>query len=422
LEFLSRKLITFDFFYSIPFWAVFAAVVVVFRLLNRNRKLAGCFMLVISIVMILAIPRVTVLDMVFLFALSCAVFLAGKALCGMPLFNNKPYRVTLSAVTVVLVAAILVFFKYKFIQDLAIKRNGFFLYGIKDYLFIIGISYYSFRMIHFTIECHRNKISQVDALSFMNYIFFFPAFISGPIHRYDDFQKQWSHIGNSGLVRDLKDGLFRIVNGLFKKLVLAEVIYAYSLTKVMESNGYTLWQVILGIYCSTLYFYFDFSGYSDLAIGSARLLGIELPENFKQPFLKPNIQQLWANWHMSLTTWLQDYVYWPLVRRLRGIALFREHPVLLSNVCIVVTFAVCGMWHGESINFLIWGVYHGLGIAAMNVYKSRKKRVRNPWLKRYFFSPESRILGIVLSVNYFAFGIVIFSLNLQQLKLLLSNI
>jgi alginate O-acetyltransferase complex protein AlgI len=115
-----------------------------------------------------------------------------------------------------------------------------------------------------------------------------------------------------------------------------------------------------------LYIYLDFSGYSDMAIGSAKLVGIHLPENFAWPFFRRNLQQFWAHWHMSLSAWLMDYVYWPLARKGRHVEALRRKPVANSNICIVVTFVVCGLWHGESINFLIWGTYHGLGLAMLN--------------------------------------------------------
>ena len=135
---------------------------------------------------------------------------------------------------------------------------------------------------------------------------------------------------------------------------------------------------MLGLYAYAFYFYFDFAGYSDLAIGCARLTGIELPENFNNPFLKRNIRELWANWHMSLTTWLVDYIYWPLVRKFRGLEYFRRHPVLLSNLGMIITFIACGMWHGDTTHFILWGAYHGLGIAALTIYQREKRKVRSP--------------------------------------------
>ena len=151
---------------------------------------------------------------------------------------------------------------------------------------------------------------------------------------------------------------------------------------------------MLGLYAYAFYFYFDFAGYTDLALGCARLLGIELPENFNNPFLKRNIRELWTNWHMSLTSWLVDYIYWPIVRKLRGVEYFLQHPISLSNFGMIVTFIACGMWHGETANFILWGAYHGVGIAILTVYQREKRKVRSPFLQRYFRTRSSMVMGL----------------------------
>jgi alginate O-acetyltransferase complex protein AlgI len=189
-------------------------------------------------------------------------------------------------------------------------------------------------------------------------------------------------------------------------------------TPVQEMS---LWQVTLGLYAYAFYFYFDFSGYTDLAIGSARIMGFVLPENFDVPFLRKNIQQLWANWHISLTSWLTDYIYWPLVRKLRNGEYFRTRPILLSNVAIVVTFVACGIWHGDTASFVLWGLYHGLGIAAVNTYQNWKRKVRHPAARAYFVSTYSRVIGTVLTFHFFAMGLLPFVLDLPQIRLLLDR-
>jgi D-alanyl-lipoteichoic acid acyltransferase DltB (MBOAT superfamily) len=159
-----------------------------------------------------------------------------------------------------------------------------------------------------------------------------------------------------------------------------------------------------------------------LAIGCARVLGVELPENFNSPFLKRNIRELWTNWHMSLTSWLVDYIYWPIVRRFRSLEVFRNHPVLLSNVGMIITFIACGMWHGETANFILWGAYHGVGISALTIYQRKKKAVKSPLVWKYFRSRVSTAAGTFLTFNYFAIGLVLFVLDLEKLGILATNI
>jgi len=420
IEKLIQKFLSFDFYYSIQFWIAFTVVVVILRIVNRKSNLTRWFMLAASVLMILALPRFSFFDLGFLFFVSCVVFAVGKLLTSEVRVQEKKFRMLLASVTVILVVLVLAFFKYRFIQDLIIKGESVFGFKVPDFLFIIGISYTSFRMIHFTIESYKRELEYIGFVMFLNYIFFFPSFIAGPIHRYNHFCEQWQTQGRTHVATDLKQGTYRIVHGLFKKLVLSGLIYPYTLSQVIGSGQFTYLELLLGVYAYTVYFYLDFSGYSDIAIGSARIMGIELPENFNNPFFKNNIQQLWANWHISLTSWLTDYIYWPMVRRLRKKVFFQNHPVLLSNICIVVTFVVCGMWHGQTPNFILWGLYHGLGIAIMNIYRAYKRKVRSPILRRYFRSPSSRFLGVIGTFNFFAFGIILFTLNVGDLGVLRS--
>ncbi|HCS49564.1 MAG TPA: hypothetical protein DIW61_15475 [Candidatus Aminicenantes bacterium] len=285
------------------------------------------------------------------------------------------------------------------------------------------MSYFSFRMIHFLVEAYRGKIEGLDPLIYFDYIVFFPAFISGPINRYNHFASQLSHRIKSSPREDLSKGGERIVHGLFKKFVLAQILYPHILSTQPDTLAQLHpYEILLGLYAYALYFYFDFAGYSDLAIGCARILGIELPENFNNPFLKRNIRELWTNWHMSLTGWLVDYIYWPAVRKLRDRDYFRRHPVFLSNLGMIVTFIVCGMWHGEAAHFILWGVYHGVGISILTLYQREKRKIRQPALQRYFRSNISRVLGVFLTFNYFAVGLSLFVLDMAKVRLLLAGL
>jgi len=419
---LLSHISSFDFYYSYEFWLVFLVALVLYRILDPQRTASRVVTLVTSVLMVLALPRFSVAHLGFLSGLALAVFGVGRLLLSDWQRENKTIRAMLSGLTICAVIFLLAFFKYRFFQDFIVRNNSILGLHVPDYIFILGISYSSFRMIHFTIEAYSRRLQDVELLLFLNYVFFFPAFISGPIHRYNHFAAQWAGERTTELSDDLREGVFRIVNGLFKKLVVAGLIYQYTLPEVVALPEFTTPQLLLGIYAYTIYFYLDFSGYSDIAIGSARVLGFELPENFKDPFFKSNIQQLWANWHISLTSWLTDYVYWPSVRWLRRGKAFQEHPVLLSNIGIIITFLVCGLWHGEGLNFVLWGLYHGVGIAVLNTYRAGKRKVRSPILRKYFQSRTSRILGIVMTFNFFALGIVLFSLSMPALRQLIERL
>jgi len=288
---------------------------------------------------------------------------------------------------------------------------------------MIGVSYFSFRMLHFLVESSRKKIENLDLLAYIDYIIFFPGFISGPINRYNHFASQVCSPTASRLPPDLRAGFARIVHGMFKKFVMAQVLYPYILSTQPERlSGMGLLGAVSGLYAYAFYFYFDFAGYTDLALGCARLMGIELPENFNNPFLKRNIRELWANWHMSLTSWLVDYIYWPIVRKFRGLDYFRRHPIFLSNLGMIITFIACGMWHGETPNFVLWGAYHGIGIAILTIYQREKRKARSPWLQKYFRSKLSSVLGTILTFNFFAFGLSLFVLDIGKFRILVSAI
>jgi alginate O-acetyltransferase complex protein AlgI len=278
-------------------------------------------------------------------------------------------------------------------------------------------------MIHYLVESYRRKIEGADLLTYIDYIVFFPAFISGPINRFNHFADQIGSPNPARLAADLRAGSERIVHGLFKKFVLAQILYPHILStrpEILSEMG--LGGTILGLYAYAFYFYFDFAGYTDLALGCARLIGIELPENFNNPFLKRNIRELWTNWHMSLTSWLVDYIYWPIVRKFRSIDYFRRHPVFLSNLGMIITFIACGMWHGETPNFVLWGAYHGVGIAVLTIYQREKRKVRSQSMQKYFRLKLSTVLGTVLTFHFFAFGLSLLVLDVRSLRLLADSI
>jgi alginate O-acetyltransferase complex protein AlgI len=373
--------------------------------------------------MLLALPRFNLFSLLFLFSVSSIIFLIGYLLNSNSIIQTKSRKITVAVAGISSVTLILAFFKYTFIQDifftsLAVKGTV-----VTNYIFIIGISYSSFKMMHYMAESYKQKITQLHFLNFLNYIFFFPAFISGPINRYNHYNEQLDSKKETELRRDLTIGVERVIHGLFKKFVLCTIVYPYALVNMSGSiSEFSLSQILLGLYAYTFYFYFDFSGYSDIAIGSARIMGIELPENFNNPFMKKNIQQLWASWHMSLTRWLTDYIYWPLSRKLRNVDYLRKHPVFLSNISIIVTFIICGMWHGETFNFAVWGFYHGIGLATLNIYQKQKRKIKNGFLRSYFTSRYSQLAGVLCTFHFFVFGLLLFSCEMDEIGSLLVNL
>jgi alginate O-acetyltransferase complex protein AlgI len=401
-----QRLPSTEFFSGAPFWAYFVLVVIAVRLLPVRGVARDLALLFANVLMLLALPRFNGTALALYAGLVVSTYGIGRALIGDSVKNIR-YRLGLAVVGVVAVLFVLAIFKYRLLQSLLVRNSSVFGQGAANFIFLIGISYSSFKAIHFIVEAYKRKIEGLRFLEFGNYLLFFPSFVSGPINRYNDFHQSSEVASKTSLRADALPGLERIVHGLFKKFVITVILFPHTIVQLKTPLAELApWQILLGLYAYALYFYFDFSGYTDLAIGSARLLGFNLPENFNLPFLKKNIQQLWANWHMSLTGWLTDYVYWPLVRKMRSMDFLRQHPLVISNTAIIITFFLCGAWHGESVNFILWGLYHGIGIAIVNVYQKWKRQVRNALALKYFASRLSYAVGVFLTFNFFAMGLL----------------
>lgn len=414
-------MLSFNFYFDITFWLCFILIVLIFRLFNFSNNIRNIGLAFCSIAMLLALPMFDYFTLLFASLITIFTFIVGYYLINKNNFN-KLQRIFISSSAIIILIFILSIFKYGKLQQ---SIAGYFLNVKPDtyhLIFILGISYFVFKMIHFVVDCYKKQISNLNFLNFFNYIFFFPSFISGPINRYNHFCEQLDFENTKSISQDLRPGIERVIHGLFKKIVLCTIIFPYAIININKPvSDLSIFELTYGLYAYAFYFYFDFSGYTDCAVGSARMMGIELPENFNNPFLKKNIQQLWASWHMSLTRLLTDYIYWPLSRKLRIIEYFKNHPVILSNVSIMVTFIACGAWHGETLNFILWGAYHGCGLSVLNIYQQRKRKLRSQTMRKYFLSKYSEWAGVFLTFNFFAFGLIFFSFDMKKIILLLSN-
>ena len=255
----------------------------------------------------------------------------------------------------------------------------------------IGMSFYIFRCISYLVDLYKKKTTVSSFADHVCYVLFFPSFSSGPIDRYDDLHPQL-------IQRKMFDyekasqGLWLFIWGLFKKIVVAGHLNFYTswiYGSVERYKGFTLLFVSL-LY--TMQIYCDFSGYSDMAIGLAKLLGIDLKANFKSPYISGSIGEFWKRWHISLSTWLRDYIYIPLGGNRKG--------KIRQNVNLIITFLVSGIWHGASLNFIIWGLAHGI---AQVFEKSVEKRETDNNL--------IRIIKWVFTFAFINFTWVIFRLS-----------
>lgn len=227
----------------------------------------------------------------------------------------------------------------------------------------IGISFYTFHGISYTCDVYRRRLpATTSLLSFAVFVAFFPQLVAGPIGRAHLQLPQFERDRHFPRGRDLSEALFLILLGLFRKVAIADAVAPYANQAFSSSRSGSSVSLLIGLYAFAFQIYGDFAGYSDIARGSARLLGIELPVNFNQPYLARSITDFWRRWHISLSTWLRDYLYIPLGgNRGSRLATYRN---------LMLTMLIGGLWHGAAATFLVWGGLHGLLLAA--------ERLRNP--------------------------------------------
>ncbi len=230
----------------------------------------------------------------------------------------------------------------------------------------IGISFFTFHAISYVIDVHRrDATAQKSPVHAALYLLLFPQLIAGPIIRYRDIADQLAR--RVVTIDDFAYGVRRFIIGLGKKVLIANVVAGpadkiFGMPLAELSTGHA-W---LGIVCYTLQIYFDFSGYSDMAIGLGRMFGFRFPENFRWPYIADSVQEFWRRWHISLSTWFRDYLYIPLGGN--RVSVGRQYRNL------VTVFFLCGLWHGASWNFVIWGLWHGTFLVIERVTFNRRER------------------------------------------------
>jgi alginate O-acetyltransferase complex protein AlgI len=217
-----------------------------------------------------------------------------------------------------------------------------------------GISFYTFQTMSYTIDVYRRKLAPTRSfLRFFLYVSFFPQLIAGPIERAGHLLVQFDHAATHRFqVENLVSGAQMIVFGMFKKVVIADHCGRVADRVFADPAGFDGWTALVGVYAFTLQIYCDFSAYSEIARGSARIFGVDLMRNFDQPYLASNVSDFWRRWHISLSNWFRDYVYIPLGGSQKG--------KVRTLVHLIITMFLSGLWHGAAWTFVIWGLYHGL--------------------------------------------------------------
>ncbi len=229
----------------------------------------------------------------------------------------------------------------------------------------VGISFYTFQTLSYTIDRYREKIpAEYSLIKFATYVAFFPQLVAGPIVRASHLLPQLNRATKLS-TEAMNAGLWLIFIGLFKKIVLADLL-AFLIVDDVFANpaAFSSVDLMVGLYAYAFQIYCDFSGYSDIAIGIALLLGFRLPLNFNKPYLAVSPSDFWRRWHITLSEWLRDYLYIPLGGS--------KHGSVRTSLCLLVTMLLGGLWHGAAWNFVIWGGYHGALLVATRKFSPSK--------------------------------------------------
>lgn len=344
------------------FWVLFLLFLPFYTLLRKRKVMMTVFVILFSLYFyykssgwfLFLLVGTSVVDWMLSRQLVKCATEAGKKICV--------------AVSIVLSLSILAYFKYAnfFLWNWNQMVEGNF--QPLDIILPVGISFYTFQSISYMVDVYRGSVKPTE--SWWDYLFFlsfFPALVAGPIVRADVFLPQLAQ-NRAASYNEVFSGLWMIIIGVIKKAVIADYISQYN-DLIFTGTGYSGFESLMGAAGYTMQIYCDFSGYSDMAIGIAMILGFTLPRNFNFPYRSTSLTEFWRRWHISLSTWLRDYLYIPLGGNRKGT--FRTY---LNNF---LTMLIGGLWHGAAWKFVFWGAIHGAGLAVNKACRPFTKKFDN---------------------------------------------
>ena len=289
-----------------------------------------------------------------------------------------------------------------FLSILPLVLNKVFALTSLHLLAFIGISYMSFKTIQIMLEISDGLIKEkISIKDYLQFLLFFPTVSAGPIDRSRRFLKEINEVMPRKEYLELAgDGVYRIVLGLLYKVVLST--YVYQMLLALNNTGTVVYSIKY-MYLYTLYLFFDFAGYSLMAVGSSNILGIQTPMNFNKPFLSVDIKDFWTRWHITLSTWLRDFVFSRVLMQVIRKKWFKNR-LHNATYAYMVNMLVMGFWHGLSVSYIVYGFYHGVLMAGFEVYQKKsnfyKKNKNKNWYK---------LLSWFVTMNLVMIGFFIFS-------------
>lgn len=289
-----------------------------------------------------------------------------------------------------------------FLSILPLVINKVFALTSLHLLAFIGISYMSFKTIQIMLEISDGLIKEkISVKDYLQFLLFFPTVSAGPIDRSRRFLKEIKEVMPRKEYLELAgDGIYRIVLGLLYKVVLST--YVYQMLLALNNTGTVVYSIKY-MYLYTLYLFFDFAGYSLMAVGSSNILGIQTPMNFNKPFLSVDIKDFWTRWHITLSTWLRDFVFSRVLMQVIRKKWFKNR-LHNATYAYMVNMLVMGFWHGLSVSYIVYGFYHGVLMAGFEVYQKKSNFYKKNKNKKWY-----KLLSWFVTMNLVMVGFFIFS-------------
>jgi len=373
---------------SLEFLLLLMALSAAFCVLPGRAARQGLFALVGAGVLALLIADLLTLTVL-------AAFLLSGHACGL-LLRKRPNSWVLGVYLALLLAAFVYLKKYDFLRLLI--GDDLLRHGVQ----IVGLSYMLFRQIHFLVDVRQGQIRRWTLWSYLNYQLNFLGLLAGPIQRYPEFQEFWDDPQPRLADRhELLRTYLRIFVGVIKISFIGALFLAKydDLVLKFDAGGGSWSRAVRILYFYPAYIYFNFSGYCDIVIGGAALLGLKMPENFDHPYLSRNIIDFWTRWHRSLGFWIRDYIFTPLYK-----SIAQRSPSAapsLAFVCYFVALFLAGMWHGSTWNFTVFALVHGTAVSANKLWEMAIVHRRGrPGYRQYMASRPVRIAASVVTFHF----------------------
>ena len=311
-------------------------------------------------------------------------------------------------------------FSYLFIKYVSLKINHrlissiilllpMLLFKLKveiPFLYFIGLSFVTFRALQTNID--YNSKEDFKFIDFFNFLFYIPALLIGPLDRFKAFTQKCTNGFSSINLSTIEQGLSEFLKGVLYKYVIAECIYRYWLNDFVFEKSSLLY-FINDMYAYLFYLFFDFAGYSALACGFSKMIGVTLPFNFNKPFLALNPPEFWQRWHASLTNWLTDYVFKPTYKWLNGFKNLKQYPILKQNMAIFLTLFTMGCWNGFEQQYIYSGLIYALYSIVHNVYAIQCRKQQKDILFGKLNSRYVKYISLFLLFNFTALALYVFS-------------